>query len=336
MARLWSAAAAVCLTGCVQTDLRPTMAKVVTPHPPALIGASQRQRSTQDSAAVEAQSSGAALPADKVAPPATAQSGAMGGDHSLVTSPPTVVGGGSTVVVSNVIDWSLKGDTSINVKAGDVTTTAIGKGSMAGSSIGTIGAHGGDLIPIIPWPPPQASARADITSRVIGVDRSHGAIDRRLREILGARGYSDFYYFTVPTGGFVVMTRAERVDDAGKPLDKDRWLTTKQTAVLAARDYARKLLFGDDGRLRILAFVVSAHDFLPQGGLASDADIQRWRSTGQPRLSQAVAVQQAPKGASVTLLVYEFQLDRREARQLEPVKDGLPIAAHLASLGMRR
>lgn len=266
------------------------------------------------------------------------RSGASVGNEQkppIVDLPPI---SGSVVVVDNIAElpdgYTLQGNTRITVRPSNISPTATMNGSMANTIIGSIGGLNANLIPIIPWPPPEASARADITAKVMSADRSHGAIDRRLREVLSAHGYSDLYYFTVPTGGFVVMTRAERIDDAGKPLVKDRWLTTKQTAILSAPDYVRKLIYGDDGRLRILTFVVSARDFQPQGGPATDADVQRWRSTGQPRLSEAVAGQTAPKGASITLLVYEFQLDRKEARLLEATANGLPVSAHLASLGL--
>jgi hypothetical protein len=190
---------------------------------------------------------------------------------------------------------------------------------------------------LLPWPPPDASARAVIGpeyfTKHIGANVTLGDIDRALTGALVKTGYYGSSYFGVPRG-FAIVTRIEQTDGYGLPLkDKARWSATiEPIKSFSLIGYIRALLTSPPGHFRVLALIVSSEPFSSSGDRMRIDTIERWSRTGFNVLPMEVKELPYTEAYRVTVLVYEFEkLSDREHPNVS-IPGSLSAATHLKNM----
>ena len=186
--------------------------------------------------------------------------------------------------------------------------------------------------PLLPWPPPRASAIGDFTSN-FKTSAKLGEYNAQLRSLLIQRGYVNLHYFAVPNG-FGITTDVERLNESGAP-SKNRW-TKNAPPPENFLDYLSKLMRGDTGHYRVLVFIISNKEPFPANDTVNQKDLARWKENGKPALSSMTTNHAAEMGTKVWLLVYEFVNSNSKSGELVAVNDGgFPLVLHAKFLGLR-
>lgn len=171
----------------------------------------------------------------------------------------------------------------------------------------------GARIPIFPWPPPQASATADVPLRLLQrPDRSlrqMSDVNDVLEMALEADGYSERSYYSIPRG-FALVTRLEQTDAAGHPLPGSRrWATAPGPASeFNIARYIEALLRGTPGHFRVIVFGVTAEPFSQTATPVTRQEALSWLSRGLNSLPELIGNQPIDDRLRITVLVYEFEL----------------------------
>jgi hypothetical protein len=166
------------------------------------------------------------------------------------------------------------------------------------------------FMPSFPWPPPQASAVAQLTQETMDVTpppRTLGEVDARLRVGLEGAGYVERSYYSVP-GGFAMVTRLEQIEADGRPkAGSDRWAPDPgPLRPFTLRGYLRALLGANPGYFRILVLVVTPERFYQDETTVTREEAQRWLTSGFNDLPAELARLPADDQIRVTGLIYEF------------------------------
>ena len=191
------------------------------------------------------------------------------------------------------------------------------------------------LEPLLPWPPPEPSARMVLPRRLLADRATLGEVDDRLRNVLSGAGYDDLGYFAVPNG-YAAVTRLERTDEVGKSIvGASRW----ELAVPAAQsfdlfDYLKALLTAQTGHFRVIAFVVTPAPFTASAAEVDALSAQRWAQSGHNALTPALRSQPFTAEFSVTALVYEFSKSRGERTVHFDLPGDLTATTHLQEAGI--
>ncbi|MFA6112552.1 MAG: hypothetical protein WC729_01120 [Sphingomonas sp.] len=193
-----------------------------------------------------------------------------------------------------------------------------------------LGSDAVDIGPFLPWPAPAPSSLGNVSS-TLKLSGHLSDVDAQVQRRLGAKGYEELKYFSVP-GGFAICTKLERINEDGSAA-KDRWMVGKQASQGGFLDYFRKLIEGERGLFRTMVLVVTDQPIRPAGYQASDQDVKRWRSTGAAALGVTGKGVVRP-GTQAWLLVYEFETDRSKNKSVRAVADAhLPFARHARAAG---
>jgi hypothetical protein len=191
------------------------------------------------------------------------------------------------------------------------------------------------LAPLLPWPPPEPSARMVLPRELLGDPATLGQLDERLRAALGRGGYDDLGYFAVPDG-FAAVTRLERTDGTGQPVaDVSRW----EMSVPAVRsfnvfDYLKALLTAQTGYFRVIAFIVTPAPFTASAAEVEAASAQRWAQSGRNALTPSLRSQPFTADFSVTAFIYEFTKIRGERTVRFELPGDLTATMHLKAAGI--
>jgi hypothetical protein len=188
---------------------------------------------------------------------------------------------------------------------------------------------------LLPWPPPEASARALIDRRAfVTAERPEptlGDVSDLLTDALVEAGYLGSGFLGVPDG-FALATRIEQYDSSGVPLDgQARWSTQIGTlSSYSISDIIRALVTAPKGYFRVIVFVVSSQSFADSGARATLATVEEWMHA-ENTLPEAVRQMPFTGAHQVTALVYEFE-KRTNAREdaILHVPGLLDVARHFA------
>ena len=191
------------------------------------------------------------------------------------------------------------------------------------------------LSPLLPWPPPEPSARMVVPKMLLSNPATLGDVDDRLRAALRVAGYDDLGYFAVPNG-FAAVTRLERIEPTGEPVaDASRWqMTVPADPSFSLFDYLRALLTAQTGHFRVIAFVVTPTLFTGSPGEVDAVSARRWASTGRNALPPPMRSQVFTADYSVTALVYEFSKIRGERSVHYDLPGDLSATTHLEASGI--
>ncbi len=166
-------------------------------------------------------------------------------------------------------------------------------------------------IPKFPWPPPRASARAEIPSKIL---RNLNAptylrdVSEKLKEVLDETGYGERSWYSVPEG-FALVTQLEQFNPDGTPIDgPDRWAEKiRPTQILNFNDYIKALFTAKPGRYRVIAFVITDQPVTPSDKSLTRDEAKVMVSAGAGGLPPAIGDREFSNNHNCTALVYEFE-----------------------------
>ena len=221
--------------------------------------------------------------------------------------------------------------------ASDVIDAGYPEGRPSSWENGTPG-----VVPVLPWPPPQASAAVKIPRSFF----LESSINHALREsgdevllydvfnqvlvALMNAGYHDFKCYAVPDG-FALATRTETINPNGTPKQgRERWTAGHgRKPVFMPEPRIETPRGGDAGLYRMIVFVVTPHSFT-ETRICLDPDQERaWLGRGFNTLPEQLCEQPYTERHICTALVYEYAKagPRQEARLSVP--GTLPGKNHL-------
>ena len=184
-----------------------------------------------------------------------------------------------------------------------------------------------------PWPPPRPSTRR-VLSRPLAIGDvaipTLGSVADRLQAALESAGYVEYGYYPIP-GGFALATRLERIHPDGRAYaEPARWEWGQ--AALTGFDlgaYVRALFDVEQGRFRVIVFVVTDAplDTTPDAPRAAQA--LAWPGRGAPTLPSALRKQAYSDEAYTAALVYEFESRGRGHEAAFKAQSRLTGDAHL-------
>lgn len=187
-------------------------------------------------------------------------------------------------------------------------------------------------LPPFPWPPPQFSERDVVPRRFLGNDMSTLAeVDSVLESALKQTGYGSGGVFSIP-GGFVRVTKVERIDENGKPFpDKYRWMQD-QVPPRSFLEYLGQLFLQNPGLFRFFVFAVTDNWVGPDRDKHMDfREATNLFLSGAPVLSSEIR-KQPFAGRECYVLIYEFEKSSDKTWELVP--SPLNAETHLVRAGL--
>ena len=196
-------------------------------------------------------------------------------------------------------------------------------------------------IPDFPWPPPRASATAEIprhsfSSQPGDILRLRDA-EEALQAALESCGYFEMSNFSVPDG-FAMVTRLEQINSNGTSKEPpDRWAVEAQPlrwapprsflsqprSKFSLTKYLKALFNANPGSYRIIVFIVTRTPFNQTGKIVSRKDAMDWLWIGLNELPDSIGKLKYSKKYKCTALIYEFE----QPNPGEPAE--LKIPSHL-------
>jgi hypothetical protein len=168
----------------------------------------------------------------------------------------------------------------------------------------------------VPWPPPKPSAFATIPREFLvksGTKTKVGDVADRLEKAFQQAGYGEKTWYAVP-GGFALASRLEQFNPDGTPKgEPDRWSAQiKAPEIFGLKDVMRTLFTPQEGRYRIIVFIVTNQSFSAADEAVSAKEAGGWVQKGAFQLPQNIReVNYTPKHSCVAL-IYEFDQSTRD------------------------
>lgn len=186
-------------------------------------------------------------------------------------------------------------------------------------------------IPNFPWPPPEASATANLPPDFFKNANVIGDVNKKLSSALLACEYADTSYYAVP-GGFALVTRLEQINADGTPkLSPDRWsVIPAHLASFNLADYIKALFGANPGRFRIIVFIVTQHPFSQATAAVSREEAMAWLPNGLNKLPTSIAQEPYSAAYTCTALVYEFELPETKDKAFLNKPSPLAAQTHLS------
>lgn len=186
-------------------------------------------------------------------------------------------------------------------------------------------------MPRFPWPAPKPVKQQVIpVARVGGPNATLEQVRATLeRQISAASSGYEIGLFAGPPGGFVMLTRMERIQSDGSPFPGSHRFTTKGNPKAGFWDMLTSLMGEKPGYFRVIAFVVADELSIdPAAPVSSVPSV----SSGAAELPRAIARQKLGN-KHVYALVYAFE--RPNGRAQRPWIEGAPSAlTHLRLSGI--
>lgn len=193
--------------------------------------------------------------------------------------------------------------------------------------------EGQEVTPQFPWPPPQASATADLScQRLVSRTGKHylREINEKISLALESRGYSEKSYFSVPDG-FAMVTRLEQTERDGTPKTPPaRWsVEVEFLQEFSLSAYLNALFTANPGFYRLIVFIVTSHPFSQDKVEVQRDKAMDWLADGLNRLPTSIGDRELTGQYSCTALIYEFEQPepRKPAALKRPGR--LPGRTHL-------
>lgn len=195
-------------------------------------------------------------------------------------------------------------------------------------------------IPLFPWPPPAASALAQIPdsflTRTVGQTRLQD-VATRLEMAFDSAGYGAASFYAVP-GGFAMASRLEQINSTGEPRHDARFSVDVQPRrIFSLSDYIEALFSANPGRYRVIVFVVTSQPI--RQDTAADVSLETaltWVRGGLSRLPAEIGQQSYTDSYRTAALVYEFVRPSAQARPFIQNPSSLLGEDHLVRAGIWR
>jgi len=187
-------------------------------------------------------------------------------------------------------------------------------------------------IPDFPWPPPEASAMANLPTQFFAQAHYLRDVESKLSEALSSCEYAQTSYYAVP-GGFGLVTRIEQINTDGTPkAPPNRWATaTAPPAHFSLSEYMKALLTANAGRFRIIVFVLTKYPFTQTSATVTREEAMTWLPNGANRLPSSIGDEPCTPSHLCTALIYEFELPETKNQAVLNKPSSLSCQAHLAA-----
>ncbi|MCK4785602.1 MAG: hypothetical protein KAV87_17745 [Desulfobacteraceae bacterium] len=168
------------------------------------------------------------------------------------------------------------------------------------------------LIPKFPWPPPRASATAEIPARFFSSQPSDVLrlrdVKRALQDALESCGYFEKSYYSVPDG-FAMATRLEQINRDGTSKEPpDRWaVEVQRPREFSLKAYLVALFTATPGYYRIIVFIVTSTPFYQTRRMVSRQEAMDWLGSGLNELPDSIGELEYSEKYTCTALIYEFE-----------------------------
>lgn len=189
--------------------------------------------------------------------------------------------------------------------------------------------------PQFPWPPPVASERLVLPSRFFPAPPNHlqllNDIDFKLTTALDSAGYLQRSYYAVPDG-FALVTRLEQINSDGTPKNGDqRWLTENEPLQsFSLTEYLTRLFTAKPGFYRVIAFIITLHEFAQSDATVSVQQAEYWLASGMNKLPLPIGNMVYTRQYACTALIFEFQQAAAGQKAKLDVPSRLAAQVHLA------
>jgi hypothetical protein len=171
-------------------------------------------------------------------------------------------------------------------------------------------------IPLFPWPPPKPSAFAKIRPELLRKEGSQikvGDVADHLENAFNQAGYGETTWYAVP-GGFALASRLEQFNPDGTPKEEpERWSANiKPPAIFGLKDVMRTLFTAQQGRYRIIVFIVTNQAFSAADKTISAEEAGEWVRKGAFNLPEAIREVNYTPEHFCEALIYEFDQPSRD------------------------
>ena len=188
--------------------------------------------------------------------------------------------------------------------------------------------NGPDLPKLMPWPPPEASARLVLDRQPFLVGLADpaapptlGAIGDLVTHALSADGHRRFGFLGVPGNGFALLTGVEQIDENAVPLKGSaRWSQDILVEPVSASDPGAWLaavvdafFFAPKGHYRVLLFIVTDVPFSENPDIEiSTWILEDWAVKSFDSIPDQIRALDFSTSHKMTVLVYEFEKQANE------------------------
>ena len=193
------------------------------------------------------------------------------------------------------------------------------------------------------WQPPEPSTKVTIPSRLLlaGLapeERTLGNVGARLEDALLEAGYVEYGYQSIGCSGFAMVTRLERIDADGNPVEGAmRFAPPEAKPNWSVGSYISRLFGAPPGKYRQIVFAATDKPYdeenLAAAPTREDLDTMLAEADVQ-QLPDAMLDRPFGPGHRLHALIYEFEKGQaeREVSQVRPSLIG--GAAHIQSTGI--
>lgn len=167
-------------------------------------------------------------------------------------------------------------------------------------------------IPKFPWPPPKASAKAEIPRHFFSSPPGDVLrlyyVKEALRAALESCGYFEKSYYSVPVG-FTMVTRLEQINRDGTSKEPpERWAVEAQPfSKFSLTAYLIALFAANPGYYRIIVFIVTPYPFSQTDIRVSREEALDWLWGGLNELPDSIGQIEYSEEYTCTALIYEFE-----------------------------
>ncbi|MCP4261482.1 MAG: hypothetical protein GY774_28865 [Planctomycetes bacterium] len=193
-------------------------------------------------------------------------------------------------------------------------------------------------IPEFPWPPPKASATAEIprnflSSQPDDVLRLRDA-DEALKAALESCGHFEKSYYRVPKG-FAMVTRLEQINQDGTSKEPpDRWAAeTQPLRKFSLSKYLTALFSANPGYYRIIVFAVTK-PFHQSDEIMNREEAMEWLRGGLNELPDSIGKIEYSEEHTCTALIYEFERPNPDEPAELKASSNLQGRTHLVKAGI--
>ncbi len=191
-----------------------------------------------------------------------------------------------------------------------------------------------------PWPPPEPSAQITIPRAILlaGVADDEPAlidIGDRLERALSSAGYVEYGYHGVGCDGFALVTRLERIDGEGRPVDgAERWAPPERGEPFSLASYIARLFYAPPGYYRQIVFLATDRRIRETADAPTREELETLVREGAAALPETYDEAPFTRSHRLTALIYEFEKGEadEDVAQLTPSRFG--GAVHLDQAGI--
>ncbi len=192
------------------------------------------------------------------------------------------------------------------------------------------------------WPPPEPSARVVVPSQLVrgplGDAPPLGDIADRLTGALSEAGYLEYGFQSIGCDGFALVTRLERIDQTGRPLDDDlRFRPPDEDEPWSLTGYFSRLFYAPPGRWRQIVFAVTDLEYdeqsVTQAPSVDDAG-KMMREADVTALPAEFDTLKWTRKHELHALIYEFEKGTGARDVVRNLPSAIVGLAHLRGAGL--